>query len=56
MESEEAVDEGETGRTGRFSDAAVDGLMSWSGEGWRLREADWRVEVRVAAGLVAIVR
>lgn len=31
--------------------AAVEGLRSWVGEGWRFREADWRVEARVRAGL-----
>lgn len=42
-------------RTGRFCEDAVEGLRSWVGEGARLRERDWRVEVRVAAGLEAIV-
>lgn len=36
--------------TGRFCEAEVEGLRSWWGEGWRFREADWRVEARVRAG------
>jgi len=35
---------------GRFCEAEVEGLRSWWGEGWRFREADWRVEARVRAG------
>ena len=29
---------------GSFLEAAVEGLMSWVGEGWRLIERDWRVD------------
>lgn len=36
--------------TGHFWEAEVEGLRSWWGEGWRFREADWRVEARVRAG------
>ena len=32
------------GDTGSLEDAAVDGLRSCTGEGWRLRDADWMVE------------
>lgn len=32
------------GETGSFEEAAVDGLRSWAGEGWRLIEADWMVD------------
>ena len=42
-------------RTGRLEEVAVEGLRSWVGDGARLREADWRVDVRVAAGLAAMV-
>lgn len=38
------------GDTGSFSEAAVDGLRSWAGEGWRFREADWMVEAIFKAG------
>lgn len=41
--------------TGTFSEAAVEGLMSWVGEGWRFREADWSVEASSMAGLEDIV-
>lgn len=40
---------------GSFSEAAVEGFRSWAGDGWRLREADWRVEASSMAGLDAIV-
>lgn len=53
-EGEEGL-EGEVGMTGSFREEAVDGLISWRGEGWRLSEADWRVDVSVAAGSEAIV-
>jgi len=39
------------GETGRFWEAAVDGLRSWWGEGSRLRDADWTAEVISAAML-----
>ena len=49
------VSEGERAtRTGCLEEKAVDGLRSCVGEGARLSEADWRVEVRVAAGLEAM--
>lgn len=48
-------EEGEGGRTGVLRETDVEGLMSWVGDGWRFREADWRVEVSVAAGLEAMV-
>lgn len=38
------------GETGRFSEAAVEGLRSWAGSGWRLIEADWIVDARSTAG------
>lgn len=48
-------------RTGCFSDAAVDGLISCRGEGWRLIEAAWMVDAisegmleSMMAGLTAI--
>lgn len=40
---------------GSFWEAAVEGFRSWAGDGWRLREADWRVEAISMAGLDAIV-
>lgn len=47
--------DGERAMTGILVEAEVDGLMSWVGEGARLREADWRVEAMVAAALSAIL-
>lgn len=38
---EEIGDVGEAGLTGCLLLAAVEGLRSWCGEGWRLMEADW---------------
>ncbi len=38
-----------------FFDAAVDGLMSCAGDGWRLMEADWMAEAISAAGLEAMM-
>ena len=38
------------GETGRLLDAAVEGLRSWVGSGWRLMEADWMVEAISTAG------
>ena len=46
---------GETTSAGIFLEAAVDGLMSWAGSGWRLREADWMVDASSVARLFAIV-
>ena len=41
MEIEDAVEEErEMVRTGSLVEALVEGLMSWSGEGCRFREAD----------------
>lgn len=37
------------GETGRFWDAAVEGLRSWAGSGWCLIEADWIVDARSTA-------
>lgn len=53
---EDADGEGEAKRTGSKVEAAVEGLMSWLGEGWRLMEADWMVDVIVAAALSAMTR
>lgn len=39
------------GETGRLVDAAVEGLRSWAGSGWRFMEADWIVEAMSTAGL-----
>ena len=39
------------GEMGRLVEAAVEGLMSWEGEGWRFKEADWIVEAMSIAGL-----
>lgn len=39
------------GETGRFSEAAVEGLRSWAGSGWCLMEADWMAEAISTAGL-----
>ena len=50
----DADGEGEAKRTGSKVEAAVEGLMSWLGEGWRLMEADWMVDVIVAAALSAM--
>ena len=47
---------GDWGSTGILREAAVEGLMSWVGEGARLREADCKVEVRVAAALEAMLK
>lgn len=38
------------GETGRLVEAAVEGLRSWAGSGWRLMEADWMVEAMSTAG------
>lgn len=38
------------GETGRFWEAAVEGLRSWAGSGWCLIEADWIVDARSTAG------
>lgn len=43
------------GDTGCLEDAAVDGLRSCMGEGWRLRDADWMVEAIFMAILVEAV-
>ena len=48
--------DGEMSSAGSFLDAAVDGLMSWDGEGARLRLTDWMAEARSAAGLWAIMK
>lgn len=56
-ESVEIVEDGEEGREWRvgergcFVEAAVEGLMSWVGEGWRFMDADWSVEAISMAGL-----
>ncbi len=47
---------GETTSTGTFLLAAVEGLMSWCGEGWRLMEADWIAEASSAAGFDAMTQ
>lgn len=41
---------------GIFSDAAVEGFMSWVGEGARLMDAVWMVDASSMAGFDAIVR
>ena len=46
---------GYTAVPGIFLDAAVDGLISCSGEGCRLMETDWMAEASSDAGLLAIV-
>lgn len=38
------------GETGRLVEAAVEGLRSWAGSGWRFMEADWMVEAISTAG------
>ena len=43
------------GETGRFWEAAVDGLRSWAGSGWCLMEADWTAEAISTAGFDMIV-
>lgn len=40
---------------GTFLDAAVDGLMSCAGDGWRLIETDWMAEASSLAGLEDMV-
>ena len=56
-ESVDMEEEGEDGREWRvgergcFVEAAVEGLMSWVGEGWRFMDADCRVEAMSMAGL-----
>lgn len=39
---------------GSFLDAAVEGLMSWCGDGARLIETDWMAEAISEAGFEAI--
>ena len=54
MEDEEECerDDGETTMSaGSLAEAAVEGLMSWVGDGWRLMETDWMAEASSAAGL-----
>lgn len=38
------------GETGCFLLAAVEGLRSWAGDGWRFREADWIAEAMSTTG------
>lgn len=47
---------GDSTTAGIFFDAAVDGLISWPGEGARLIEADWIVEASSEATFDAIVQ
>ena len=57
VEGEVAVGEegAEVRRMGTFWEALVEGFRSWVGEGERFREADWRVEARVMAGVEDIL-
>lgn len=43
------------GETGRFWEAAVEGLRSWVGSGLCFMEADWIVEASSTAGFDMIV-
>jgi hypothetical protein len=45
---------GELMMAGSFFDAAVEGLMSWCGDGVRLIETDWIAEAISEAGFEAI--
>lgn len=44
------TDVGDAGSTGSLVEAAVEGLISWVGEGWRLMEADCIAEAISMAG------
>ncbi len=46
----EDTDTGDAGSTGTLVEAAVEGLMSWAGEGSRLMEADCIAEAISMAG------
>ncbi len=43
------------GETGCLEEAAVDGLRSWAGEGWRFRDTDWMVEAMLMAEEVIVI-
>lgn len=49
VEAEDWEESEVVGDTGRFAEAAVEGLRSWWGDGWRLIEADCIAEVMFAA-------
>lgn len=44
------TDLGDAGSTGSLVEAAVEGLISWVGDGWRLMEADCIAEAISMAG------
>lgn len=50
-----SVEEGEMISPGILREAAVEGLMSWCGEGWRFMLTDWIAEASSMAGLWDIV-
>lgn len=50
LSTSESTDVGETGSTGCLVEVAVEGLMSWAGEGSRFMDADWIVEAISMAG------
>jgi hypothetical protein len=54
-DAEDSERVGEVILAGTFFDAAVDGLMSWLGDGSRLRETDWIAEESSEAGFEAMV-
>ena len=45
---------GEMISPGTLREAAVEGLMSWCGDGWRFMLADWMAEASSMAGLCDI--